>query len=93
MVHKVVRGKSSDNLTIKYKGFNGRPEDSLMLEAPSANTKHGRRMFSYNGPRLWNALPVDIREEEDTERFKKSVKTLLYDGHEALKRKAYKYMR
>ena len=64
MVHNVVKEKSSGNLTIKNKGFNGRPEDSMLLDVP--NTKYGRKMFSYKGLRLWNALPTYIREEQGT---------------------------
>ena len=91
LVHKVVRGRCSENLTITYKGFNGRPGDMLLLETPTYKTKFGKRLFSYNGPRLWNALPVGIRTEDDTEKFKKMIKTLLYDGHDDLKRRAFKY--
>ena len=53
-------------------------EDSLLLDAPSTYTKHGSRMFSYNRP--W----LTLRKEDDTEKFKKSVITHSYDGHETL---------
>ena len=90
-MHKAIRGKCPDNVTITYKHFNGRPEDWLLLETPTFKTKYGKRTFAYNGPRLWNALPVALRGEEDTEKFKKSLKTLLFDGHGELKRRAFKY--
>ena len=67
LVHKVVRGRCSENLTVTYKSFNGRPGDMLLLETPTFKTKFGKRTFAYNGPRLWNALPVGIRTEEDRE--------------------------
>ena len=91
LVHKAVRGKCPDNVRIKYKQFSGRSNDWLLLETPTYKTKYGKRLFAYNGPRLWNALPVALRSEEDTEKFKKSLKTLLFDGHGELKRKAFKY--
>ena len=50
-----------------------------MLEPVNAKTKYGKRTFDYVGARLWNALPVDLRAQEDIERFKKGVKTLFCD--------------
>ena len=37
------------------------------------NTKFGKRLFEYNGTRLWNALPCNVRNEEDIEVFKKKA--------------------
>ena len=91
LVHKVVRRKCPENLTLNYKTFNGRSDDLLKLEEPVFKTKYGKRLFVYNGPRLWNALPTELRMEEDTEKYKKGLKTLLFDGHEDLKRNAFKY--
>ena len=51
-----------------------------MLEPKGANTKHGKRIFTYTGPKLWNALPLDIREEDNIEKFKQKEKTLLFEG-------------
>ena len=62
-----------------------------MLETKGARTKYGRRTFEYTAPRLWNALPLEIRTEGDLVKFKKSVKTLLFKGTEEFKRKAFKY--
>ena len=91
LVFKVVRGLCSENMTLKFKAFNGRPSDLLLLETPNFNTKFGKRLFEYNGTRLWNALPCNVRNEEDIEVFKKKVKTLLFDGCEDFKRQAFKY--
>ena len=88
---KVVKGMSPDNLTLKYKAFNGRPSDFLILETPNYRTKYGKRLFEYNGPRYWNALPLDLRMEEDIETFKKRVKTMLFDGCADFKKSAFKY--
>ena len=76
---------------VTYKSFNGRPDDLLLLETPTYKTRYGKRLFADNGPRLWNALPVGMRTEEDTVKYKKVLKTLLYDGHDSLKRRAFKY--
>ena len=62
-----------------------------ILETPTFKTVYGKRIFAYNGSRLWNALPVNIRAEENIEKFKKLIKTLLFEGNNELKMKAYKY--
>lgn len=90
LVFKVVRGICSENLTVKYKN-NCRDSDVLLLETPNYKTKYGRRLFDYNGSRLWNALPPEMRKEEDIESFKKQLKTLLFVGSEDLKVQAFKY--
>ena len=89
LVHKVVRGQC--NMSLSDKSFNGRPEDELKLVTPTFNTKYGERLFEYNGSRLWNSLPVHVRKEEDTEVYKKMIKTILFNGNEELKRTAFKY--
>ena len=91
LVFKILKGLCPENLSLTYKGFNGRPEDYLLLETPTFKTQYGKRIFAYNGSRLWNALPVSIRAEEDVEKFKKQIKTVLFDGSEELKKKAYRY--
>ena len=89
IVFKVLRCKV--NMKLTYKSFNGRPDDYLKLETPNFNTKYGKRLFEYNGSRLWNALPLAVRVEEDIEKYKKQVKTILFAGHNELIRTAYKY--
>ena len=92
MVYKVVRGICSENMNLQYKYFNGRScEYLLMLETPVFKSKYGQRLFAYNGPRLWNALPVEMRMEEDIDQYKKSLKTLLFNGNDDLKKRAFKY--
>ena len=91
LVHKVVTGKCSANLTIKYKSHSCRPQEHLLLETKHVKSKYGQRTFDYAAPRLWNALPVEIRSEEDVDKYKKMVKTLLFNGTEELKAKAFKY--
>jgi hypothetical protein len=91
LVHKVLRGKCSNKLILQYKGFNGRADDYLMLQTPHFKTTYGKRLFEYNGSRLWNALPVNVRVEEDTKKYKQMVKTILFEGSGELKRKAFKY--
>ena len=91
IVYKVLNGLWSKNLELQYKKFNGRPNDFLLLETPNFKTMYGKRIFAYYGSRLWNALPVDVRAVQDVETYKKKLKTILFEGHEDLVKRAFKY--
>ena len=91
ITYKSITGQCSKNLQLSYKHHNCRPDDYLLLETKGARTKYGKRTFEYAAPRLWNALPLDVRTEGDLEKFKKLVKTLLFKGTEEFKRIAFKY--
>ena len=45
---------------------------------------YGSRCFARIGPKLWNLLPPRVREESDTDEFKKKLKTYLFDNYERL---------
>ena len=91
IVFKVIKGYCPEDFNLRYKRFNRRAEDYLLLETPTFRTVYGKRLFVYNGSRLWNALPVHVRAEEDIVKYKTMIKTILFDGHLELKKKAYKY--
>ena len=91
LVFKMLKGQCSRNMELNYKSFNGRPDDYLLLETPNFKTAYGKRVFAYNGSRLWNALPMEVRAEEDVEKYKKLIKTILFVGCDELMKKAYKY--
>ena len=42
--------------------------------------KHGDRCFSRISPKLWNLLPKVLRMETEKEKFKRGLKTLLFDS-------------
>ena len=48
-----------------------------MFKQPTHRNKYGCRAFSFVGPKLWNMLPSDIRVIDNTEDFKKALKTFL----------------
>ena len=50
---------------------------TMKLQEKRCHNKYGERAFSHSGPKLWNLLPMNIREEHDTEKFKKCLKSLL----------------
>ena len=49
-----------------------------LFRIPTAKTKPQKRAFSYNGCRLWNALPAYLRDEQRYESFKKMLKSMLF---------------
>ena len=50
----------------------------LLKEKPSRLKSYGDRAFSVAAPRLWNNLPVDLRESNSLETFKRKLKTHLF---------------
>ena len=54
--------------------------DSLILSCPKKLSKVtlGDRSFTYAAPKLWNALPLDIRSESTVAGFKSKLKTHLF---------------
>lgn len=90
MVFKMLRGYCP-NYGLVYKRFNGRFDDFLMLDTPNFKSVYGKRVFAYHASRLWNALPVAVRSEENVEKFKTMIKTILFGGKEEFKKKAFMY--
>ena len=74
-----------------FKAYNCRPQDYLLLETRAAKTKYGKRTFDYAAPSHWNALPLEVRMEENIDKFKGQIKTMLFDGTEELKQRALMY--
>ena len=47
----------------------------------------GNRCFARVGPKLWNLLPANIRNERDIARFKTRLKTYLFDNFQSFEQK------
>ena len=92
IVFKVVNGICSENIQLQVKHSMGRAGDDILLETPHYKTKFGRRIFDFNGSRLWNALPNYLRAEKDIDKFKKCLKTLLFKNCDQIKDRAYKFV-
>jgi len=61
----------------------GDSERTKKLHETKVKTKYGERAFSHSGPKLWNLLPLSIRTEENTVKFKSSLKSfLMFNGPE-----------
>ena len=85
LTHKYIWARCSENLVslIQFKNYNRSADDYLFQETTTYNTKYGKRCFRFIAPRLWNCLPRYVREEENTDIFKKKVKTLLFSDAES----------
>jgi hypothetical protein len=57
-----------------------RRDHNLDLVVPRTKSKTGDRAFSCVGPRLWNALPTDIRMVDSLEVFKSHLKHLFFNS-------------
>ena len=90
IVEKATRNEGPVTINLNYNQWSCRSINDLKLETPWCKTAIGERLIAYHGTRLWNALPLDLRTE-DMEKFKKKLKTLLFNDHEKLKKEAFKY--
>ena len=52
--------------------------DRHRLFEPRTNRCSGERSFQYSAPRLYNKLPVEIKDSENITQFKKRLKTYLF---------------
>ena len=86
-----VIGHCPEILSPSIKYPDKREYENIKLEEQSYQSVNRRRLFAYNGPRLWNALPGNIRKEKNTDNFKAKLKTLSFDGHKELLREACRY--
>ena len=57
---------------------NLRSMDKQLLMKPRSQLKIGDRRFAVGGPELWNKLSLDIRSMPSLNKFRKSIKTLLF---------------
>ena len=53
-----------------------RSSDKSLLLEPS----FGERAFSYSSPRLWNPLPIELKNQSTIDAFKSRLKTFLFDN-------------
>ena len=90
IVFKILHGQCT-TLKLHFKISNLRSGSSNQLETPNFKTKYGKRIFEYSGSRYWNVLPENIRTIDNIMKFKKELKTLLFNNFYEIKQKAFKY--
>lgn len=55
-----------------------RSSDQSLLHVPRCRVNYGERAFSIAAPKLWNSLPVGVRQVEHYDSFKVQLKTHLF---------------
>ena len=55
-------------------------EGNLLTVPPSRLRSHGDRRFAHAAPVLWNSLPLNIRNADSLNAFKRMLKTHLFTG-------------
>lgn len=82
LVFKCLHGKGPaylSSLLVEY-----RPSRSLrsasqdLLHEPAVRKRYGERAFSAAAPRLWNSLPLSVRQCQSVYSFKAALKTHLF---------------
>ena len=69
-----------------------RRDHDLSLNVPRRSNMIGDRAFSSAGPRLWNALPVEIRFCNTFDKFKRQLKHFLFSSFQSYKLKINLYL-
>ena len=80
-IHGIAPSYICELINVKEENaYNLRSSKGLLLQPPSITTQRtpGDRAFSAAEPRLWNNLPLDIRNEKSFTRFKCLLKTHLF---------------
>ena len=53
--------------------------DTHILNTPNVKLKsYGQRSFAYHGPTTWNVLPLALRYQQESDCFKRALKTHLF---------------
>lgn len=55
-------------------------QNPMQLSVPRTFNKFGDSSFSSYGPKLWNSLPNELKNEKSTAVFKKDIKTHLFNS-------------
>ena len=79
-VHNSTPLYLSDRISTYTPARTLRSESQSLAVVPRINLeRYGRRAFSCAGPTLWNALPLNLRTQQDPARFRRDLKTYLFN--------------
>ena len=84
IVYKAIHGAAPEyirELSLKpASSYSLRSNNKCMLKPLTVRTLPtlGDRAFACAAPRLWNGLPLELREEQSIEIFKRKLKTYLF---------------
>lgn len=75
LVHKALYNLSPDEINSLITFESTR---TFNLQIQRVNSAYGDRAFSITSAKLWNTLPLQLKTETDTSKFKKRLKTYLF---------------
>ena len=82
LVYKCLHGEGPLYLASLLKEYHParslRSSDKLLLVEPKTKRGYGDRAFSVAGPKLWNALDIDVKRKDSVDAFKVALKTDLF---------------
>ena len=78
-LHNMAPSYLSDVIESRTTTYSTRSSVGLLLKIPfTIHKSFADRSFSVAGPKLWNSLPINIRQEKNLNSFKKALKTYLF---------------
>ena len=82
MVYKALQGNSPQYICDIIRPYRPsrtlRSSNSQLLDVAKVRTKYGERAFSCAAPKVWNGLPISIRQSPSVILFRKNLKTHLF---------------
>ena len=84
LVYKALNGSAPSYISAllspkSASKYDLRSDDQNLLQVPATKLKTvGDRAFTSAAPRIWNTLPLEIRQSENISIFKKQLKTFLF---------------
>ena len=82
LVYKCLHGEGPLYLALLLREYHPaqslRSSDKLLLVEPKTKRGYVDRAFSVAGPKLWNALDIDLKHKECVDAFKVALKTHLF---------------
>ena len=81
-IHGIAPAYICDNVCLSYEvnGRNLRYYDDMTLHQPIPNYEICKRSLAYNGPTIWNALPITIKTSSTIMQFKREFKNVFFNG-------------
>lgn len=79
LTHKIMNGRAPQylqDLFCKQEQYYQLRNNENCLKLPKPKTEYVRRGFVYSSSKLWNELPLHVRESTSIVKFKKAINTL-----------------
>ena len=78
-LHKLAPSYLQNTLNVYKPSRNLRSSTSQALQMPRIKHSWGERAFSHVGPKIWNSLPMSLRNASSLNEFKSNLKSYLFN--------------